>query len=190
MRIIVVEIIDNINKLKEHRDTWDKILVENKNDNPFLEQDWIINWWKYFGVEHELYIILIKDEDNILGFCPLMKTKRILYTEISFIAYRWYCYMDFVIINKHGEKAIEYLVAYLENLKGSLIINLDNIVETSENLNMLMSFLIENKARYFTKNIEARHININGSNFEILFMGGATITIKGNFKSVSYLGYE
>jgi len=33
-------------------------------------------------------------------------------------------------------------------------------------------------------------ISINGSNFEILFMGGATITIKGNFKSVSYLGYE
>lgn len=161
-----VEIIDNIEKLKDFRGRWDEILYENNNDNPFLEQDWLINWWKYFGSNYKLYIILIKHNDNILGFCPLMKIRKLLYTEIRFIAYNWYSYMDFIISNEYREKSLECLISYLKYMKGNYVYNFDSISETSKNLNILMSYLIKDKVRYFTKAIESRYIDINGGSFE------------------------
>jgi CelD/BcsL family acetyltransferase involved in cellulose biosynthesis len=164
--LMEIEIIDNIEKLKDYRCRWDEILYENNNDNPFLEQDWLINWWKHFGSEYKLYIILIKHNDNILGFCPLMKIRKLLYTEIRFISYRWCSYMDFIISNEYREQTLEYLISYLRYMKGNYVYSLDGIFETSKNLNILMSYLIKGKVRYFTRAIEARYIDINGGNFE------------------------
>ena len=39
-------------------------------------------------------------------------------------------------------------------------------------------------------NSKVGFIVIKGSGFEILFIGGSTITISGNFKSIEYEGYE
>jgi sporulation protein YqfC len=39
-------------------------------------------------------------------------------------------------------------------------------------------------------NSKVGFIVIKGSGFEILFIGGTTVTISGNFKSITYEGYE
>ena len=39
-------------------------------------------------------------------------------------------------------------------------------------------------------NSKVGFIVIKGSRFEILFIGGTTISISGNFKSITYEGYE
>ena len=39
-------------------------------------------------------------------------------------------------------------------------------------------------------NSKAGFIVIKGSRFEILFIGGTTISIGGNFKSITYEGYD
>ncbi|MDV3427264.1 MAG: O-antigen ligase family protein, partial [Bacillota bacterium] len=80
-----IEILNNISKLQSYEGEWNSILEENKNNNPFLEQSYIKKYWKYFHENRQLFILVLRKNEDIIGFCPLMEKRRLLYTQISFI---------------------------------------------------------------------------------------------------------
>jgi sporulation protein YqfC len=78
------------------------------------------------------------------------------------------------------------------DLPRDIILNMPKITVTGEN-----EIIIENHKGVVLFNEEQVKVNsgvglisIQGSRFEILFMGGSTLTIGGKFKSIVYEGNE
>ena len=58
------------------RDDWSLILEENQNSNPFIEFVWIYEWWKHFGDQYDVEIMLVKHDERPVGFFPFIKKSR------------------------------------------------------------------------------------------------------------------
>lgn len=71
-----IEVIRDIEVLKHYKDKWEEILQNQSNGISFIEMDWIISWWHYYGKHHELFIIVLKEDNKILGFFPFMMIKK------------------------------------------------------------------------------------------------------------------
>ena len=53
---------------------WNRLLSESEIDNIFLTYEWLHTWWQIFGSDHQLYILIIRQSDAIIGIAPLMLT--------------------------------------------------------------------------------------------------------------------
>lgn len=57
--VLEYRLVTTINELETYKDTWSEILEREKNDNPFIEYEWISTWWMIVGhdVNVEIYIV-------------------------------------------------------------------------------------------------------------------------------------
>lgn len=54
-------------------DLWDQLVLKSCNDF-FSTWTWLSTWWKHFGNNRELLILVAKEADSIMGLAPLMRT--------------------------------------------------------------------------------------------------------------------
>jgi hypothetical protein len=73
--MVSVERIGTLQGLDGLRDVWDRLLVRSDFKNIFMTFDWLRTWWKIFGDDKELYVLVIRSEDTIIGIAPLMLKK-------------------------------------------------------------------------------------------------------------------
>jgi len=51
------------------KNEWVK-LIARSNAHVFQTIEWIQNWWKHFGGDHELHIVTLRREDTLIGIAP------------------------------------------------------------------------------------------------------------------------
>lgn len=189
-----IEILTDINKLKIYEDKWKSILEENNNNNLFLEQSYILKYWQYFHSDNQLFILILRKDEEIIGFCPLMKKRKLFYNQISFIDIDHCSHMDFIIGNKLREESLKNFLCFLKNMKGSYILNLFGIEEESLNFRILSDLL--KGSRHYFKSIENKYININGDFNDFFNIRKKHFTIKAiknkgsKLKKLGLLTYE
>ncbi|MEE9442381.1 MAG: GNAT family N-acetyltransferase [candidate division Zixibacteria bacterium] len=69
--------IDRINTVDEFDglcQVWNELAESQKNYSIFQSFKWASIWWECFGDGHDLYILTVKRNDDIVGIAPLMKT--------------------------------------------------------------------------------------------------------------------
>lgn len=142
-----MKVIDNIENFYPYQDKYNEILRNNNYNTPFIEFSFILNWWKYFGYDKKLFILISEKNDEITGFAPLMITKKVLTSEINFIGYPLATDMDLNLNEENRENSAEEILDYLYNLKGNYIINLHGIREDSQNFNYIMYWSKKRKGR-------------------------------------------
>jgi CelD/BcsL family acetyltransferase involved in cellulose biosynthesis len=131
-------------------------LYNNCNvDNPHISFDWIMNWWKVYGYKYDPFIILIWDNDSLLGFAPLMHLKSKLngvfnYTKIEFIGTGLSDFSDIITI-KNDKKVKEDLLNYLikENIWDE--ISLINIPFNSNTISLFNAFYNNTNIRLYRR---------------------------------------
>lgn len=154
-----IRLINTIEELKLYKEEWQEILKENENNNPFLEFDWIESWWTYFGKGNELFVLLIIENDMVLGFLPLMITNRKFHKEITFISsYIDASYMDFILRKNENENCINLAFDYIKTLKGNYIIKLFGFYGDSINAQLLKRYFISKKSSYQIYNFYSPYI--------------------------------
>lgn len=161
-----IRVINDIRELEQYECTWTRILKENNNNIPFIEFDWIRNWWTFIGENHELYVLLVSINQQITGFCPLMLKKHGLYQEINFIGYPQASYMDFIVCNEYKVETIKLIADYLMNLCCNSIIDLHGMFEDSANFNIFKKYIFEKRRCFFVKSLGVCFIRLEGRNFE------------------------
>lgn len=162
-----IRVVNTIEELKQYKGEWQELLKENGNNNPFLEFDWIELWWKYFGKGKELFVLLIKVGDTVLGFFPLMITNRKFHKEITFISsYIDASYMDFIIKMGENETCINLAFDYIKRLKGNYIIKLLGFYKDPFQDKLLKRYLINNKANFKIFSFESPYIKIDKDDYE------------------------
>ena len=65
-------LVTDINQINIDKNTWNALVLQNQTNTIFQTYEWFHSWWEAFGDEYQLVFIIIKDEDHLKGFAPLM----------------------------------------------------------------------------------------------------------------------
>jgi CelD/BcsL family acetyltransferase involved in cellulose biosynthesis/GNAT superfamily N-acetyltransferase len=71
-----VERIDSYEAFRALAPTWDTLVSQTAGDTIFMSHAWLDTWWNIFGDDHDLYTLIVKSDDEIIGIAPLMRTPQ------------------------------------------------------------------------------------------------------------------
>jgi CelD/BcsL family acetyltransferase involved in cellulose biosynthesis len=110
---LTVESLDGVTS------SWDKLRHCLKWSSIFFLPAWLKVWWEAFGGEGELYLRILRQEDKIIGFAPLLVNKE----TASFIGSTDVCdYLDFSITTGRER---DFFTVLLDDLRDKGVNKLD-----------------------------------------------------------------
>jgi len=164
--LLTTQLIQSFEELLNLKNEWNGLLVKSETNTIFLTFEWITNWWKYFGQDKELFVLLVKDNEEIMGIAPLMISNS---KKIQFIGNPLADYCDFIIANEK-ELVLKTIYEYLSKNKSLWDnINLEEIPEYSSTLTFSKNILQSNGIKFnifFTN--KCFSINFKDENTEII----------------------
>lgn len=104
---------------------WNPLLAASASDNLMLTWEWLTTWWEVFGEERELYLLLARDGDELIGIAPLLKRAvqhygLLPYQRLEFLASGEdeadeICsdYLDFILRRGREAEALNAIFRYL-----------------------------------------------------------------------------
>lgn len=153
--MLTVTKINSTIQFHELEDIWDKLLIESNYHNIFLSFTWMKIWWDNFCNNKQLYILIVKSNDNIVGIAPLMKTQFSNKNTIEFIGANSSDYMDFIISENH-EQVINKIFEYIDSHKCDWdILQLNQISENSNSIKIINQLF---KKRKWLYNIDSTEV--------------------------------
>ena len=78
---VTVTRVARFEELVAHKADWERLA----NGNPFLSWDWIANWWKNYGETYELFVLVLSDGPQTIGFAPWFIESTLAGRQIRFI---------------------------------------------------------------------------------------------------------
>jgi CelD/BcsL family acetyltransferase involved in cellulose biosynthesis len=140
--------INTIEEFRNLKEEWNELLARSSSDTIFLRHEWLFTWWEVFGKDKNLFILVVRENEKIVGIAPLMivKTKLNLFPvrAVKFIGEKESDRADF-IIESDSKYAIEAIVSYLINNSYRWdIVWLKEILEDSAMVNRLQAYLSKN----------------------------------------------
>ena len=142
--------ITSHDQFEQYRRDWSFILEENVNTNPFIEFDWINEWWRHLGRNKQVEIIGIRKDEKFIAFFPFLYEKGLLGYKYFFMSFGQANYMD--------------VVAYDDTLDDSLKFVLDDIIREKKNVVFYLHGLLE--SRNTSKSLE-KYLRNRDSKFSV-----------------------
>jgi CelD/BcsL family acetyltransferase involved in cellulose biosynthesis len=69
------EIIQTSEAFFALRDEWNRLLLESPSDCVFLTHEWLSAWWQHLSEGRRLFIVTIREGQNLIGALPLAERK-------------------------------------------------------------------------------------------------------------------
>ena len=103
----VIEIND-IDEFFELRHEWNKVLERSRDNHIYLTWDFLSTYWKHFGKERKLRIIVIKDKNEIIAIAPLRQSRfnfanSFSYDVVEPLGYRGADYTGLILTERDAE---------------------------------------------------------------------------------------
>jgi len=70
-----VEVVGDYASFLDLERTWNRLAEQAALDHPFLEHVWIRTWWECFGRESRMHVMLVRENDELIGIAPLIETR-------------------------------------------------------------------------------------------------------------------
>lgn len=110
------ELITDINEIPRIKVIWDHLMGLNDTYAPFYSYEWILRWWKYFGNDSRLNLVLVREDDDAIGIAPFMISKKQSgIKRLEFIIDENGSRFDFIVTPECREIFFHSLSAYLYN---------------------------------------------------------------------------
>jgi len=58
---------------------WNDVVERARTPHPFLRHEWVRSWWDSFQGDRQLHIVVVRDDDRIVGIAPLMREHAVVY---------------------------------------------------------------------------------------------------------------
>lgn len=71
-----VELVCDYPSFLQLKSGWDRLVEESGIDHPFLTHDWMDAWWQCFGQGKDLYVLVARHGDRMVGIAPLMRSRQ------------------------------------------------------------------------------------------------------------------
>lgn len=122
------------------KERWNDVL-QRCDHTIFSTWEWLSTWWKHFGNNKKLVLLLAEENNEIIGIAPLMYSIHKMFGlrmgKIEFIGTPDSDYNDFILTDKE-EKCIKLFINHLNNLPEKWdCIDLTEIPENSKSLSFL-----------------------------------------------------
>jgi CelD/BcsL family acetyltransferase involved in cellulose biosynthesis len=134
-----VEVIDSIEGLMPLKERWNRLLKRSNYDSVYLTWEWFVTWWKNFGKDKELLILLVKRGDEVIAIFPFMRVDcRCLglhVKKIKALANDYTSYFD-IITTVEEKQSLELAFNYLKKIKWD-VIELGELLSNSKSVKIL-----------------------------------------------------
>lgn len=130
---------------------WNELLARTASNTIALTWEWLATWWQVFNDNRELFILVVRDGDEVIGIAPLLKRQAqhygVSYWRLEFLASGEevadeICspYLDFMLHRGREAEALEAIINYLrESAAGWDEIVLSSMLAESPNVALLES---------------------------------------------------
>lgn len=158
--------ITSVDQLKDYRNAWSLILENIDNTNPFIEFEWLYEWWSYLGQGKNVEIIAVQHNNRFVAFFPFTYTKKGFSYEYNFMALGQANYMDFIAYAHILDDAIEFVFDHLLETRKRVLFNFHGLLESSQTPKSMAAYLkkreIENRTyRIVTPFVDLENINLD-----------------------------
>src|SRR5262245_32961357 len=68
-----VDKITNMEGLAGLRPVWNSLLAESASRTITLTWEWVTTWWEVFHEGRELRVLVVRENDEVLGIAPLLR---------------------------------------------------------------------------------------------------------------------
>jgi len=69
------KIVTDLPDFEKLRSVWNSLLEQAPMNRVFLTHEWFYCWWQAFGEGKDLFIVLINENNSLIGILPLMKNR-------------------------------------------------------------------------------------------------------------------
>jgi len=149
-----VEVITEFDDFLNLEGPWNDLLKTSGNDIVFLTHEWFHCWWLGYKQGRKLYILVIKENEKIIGIVPLLLTddyyrRRLKVKKICFLESGITPRVDFISSAERKADVIRTTIEYLlENNRLWDMAKFNKILSTLDTYNSLNDTLI-NKSVFF-----------------------------------------
>lgn len=134
-------IVTSLNHFEQYEDDWSRILEDKQNTNPFIEFAWVYEWWKHFGDQWNVEIMVVKLDNNCVGFFPFIHHRKGFVGNYSFIALGEANYMDFIIVDELLDDVIAFVLDEIFRTQKNVVFSLHGLLESSHTTRSLENYL-------------------------------------------------
>lgn len=152
--MIHVKPITNFEELLNFEQQWNEVFEKSTPEHPFVSFEWISCWWQSYGAGNELCVLVARENDEVVGIAPLMKTqinrRGLPAKAITFIANYHTNRADF-ILTKNKKEVLAAMIDHLRlHEKDRVVYVLDFMLKGSEN-EMLLSEILRSRGMHWVK---------------------------------------
>lgn len=93
---------------------WNALVGRNETNSVFQTYEWFDAWWQTFGASHQLFFLLLRSNDAVVGFAALMLRRRLLVgARLEFVGTGNADYQDVVVLPEHKAAAMTAICDFL-----------------------------------------------------------------------------
>ena len=141
-------IISSREKLEQYRDDWSLILEKIQNTNPFIEYDWVNEWWKHLGENKQVEIIGVRIDKKMVAFFPFLYEKGLLGYKYYFMSFGQSNYMDIVAYDDLLDRSITYVLDEIIRMRKNVVFYLHGLLESSNTTASLEKYFGSRNTKY------------------------------------------
>ena len=127
---------------------WNDLLVHSSANNIFLTWEWVSTWWRYFGAEYQLWLVMVRKNGRLQAIAPLvlqqqLQSKKVKYRQLIFLGSNEAApdHLDFIVHQDADVKVWEVLTKYIWAKRGQWdILFLESVVATSTAVKLLQGY--------------------------------------------------
>ena len=71
--VVTTEVVEDYPAFIALEAEWNDAVERASVPHPFLRHEWVRTWWDCFAGDRQLHIIVVRDDDRIVGIAPLMR---------------------------------------------------------------------------------------------------------------------
>src|SRR4030042_1240159 len=143
MSEVDIRVVKEAKELESLSSLWDDLLQKCGDEKSiYLTHEWITTWWRHFGKDKQLNILLAEKDHQAVGIVPLMKT---IY-KLGFLRLHALetigsvnCNLVWLILPESREEVMTAFLSYLEEelAKSKLVLRLTRGPDDSRFLHLL-----------------------------------------------------
>lgn len=145
--------IKSYTHLEIYKQDWNKLTEDNENTNPFIEYEFVYNWWKILGSHENVEILAVQEHNRIIAFLPFQFKKTWFGYMAHFLALGVANYMDIIVRRPDANRAIMFALDELIKSKKSIVFYLHGLLESTSTPFVLSKYVN-------ARNMKERHFSI------------------------------
>ena len=139
---LAIKKVTDVAEFQSLRDLWRSLLAKSSDRNIFLTWEWLFTWFKHYGEDKKLSLILIEDETKVVGIIPLMSSRyRVGPLRFDILENIGSTFPDYsgAILTERKEEALTTFLTYLwdEKIDGNTALIISQIPQDSQFLSLL-----------------------------------------------------